>query len=437
MKDFFEEFLLNFIPSGFKVKSFLILLFTRIIFIIIGLLIYNSMNDLLKDVYSNRLIISLISAIITCIIFFLPFQEYLEIFLRKKVLSEYLFDDPLTLRFANKRFEINDLIRNVFPDMVRASGSLMGRLAVLNQLGFFEAYTFTKGRRRKIKNQRFLVNKRLMEYLIQNNEGVSITNIAESSDIYEDFALLKSSYILPFIFRDKLFGFLSLSEIPDNLYLKTMRIISSKAALAIYNHILSSQIAVHKKYKHEFEVASRIEDKIFSNKVPQFSGIEIKTFQNDPNLILEFFKNDEEGHVFVLLVLRGKNRYSSGLVSSHLLGKYYSQSLVRKKHNHKSIRIFTEKSLHELSWNEGFEMIIGSFKENSTRITFTQVGLNFRISDSETKLDNLISVGWKYTLDIKQDNLLIYYKKDKVLSINKRIDEIEDNIKTLDKKFIR
>jgi len=106
MKDFFEEFLLNFIPSGFKVKSFLILLFTRIIFIIIGLLIYNSMNDLLKDVYSNRLIISLISAIITCIIFFLPFQEYLEIFLRKKVLSEYLFDDPLTLRFANKRLKL-------------------------------------------------------------------------------------------------------------------------------------------------------------------------------------------------------------------------------------------------------------------------------------------------------------------------------------------
>ena len=94
-----------------------------------------------------------ISAIIITIIFFLPIQEYIEIYLKKKILSEYLFDDPLTLRFAHKRFDVYDLIRNVFPDMVRASGSNMGRLAILNQFGYFEAYTYTKGRRRKIKNQ--------------------------------------------------------------------------------------------------------------------------------------------------------------------------------------------------------------------------------------------------------------------------------------------
>lgn len=432
---FYETYLKNLLPSSFKLKSFLILISTRVLFITIGLVIFTLISDSLSDVYSSKLMISVIGAILTAVIFFLPIQEYIELYLKKKILSEYLFEDPLTLKFAYKRFEVNDLIRNVFPDMVKASGSLMGRLAVLNQLDYFDAYTYTKGRRRKIKNQSFLVSKRLKDFLISRKDGASISDISENPSISEDFAIIKSNFILPFIFREKLFGFIALTNIPEVSELIAMRVIASKAALSIYNHILSSQIALHKKYKQEFEVAMRIEDNIFSTKIPDFSGIEFKSYPAFPNILLEFFQNDEEGNVFVLLALNGKNRFSSGLVSSHLLGRYYSQSLSRKKHNHKSIRLFTEKTLQELSWNEGFEMIIGSFKENSTRITFTQVGLNFRITDSELKKENLISVGWKYTLDIKNDNLFVYYKKDKIISISKKkeeSDEFENNpVKTI------
>ena len=437
MKEVIEKYIVSLLPSGFKIKSTLIILSTRLLLISTGLFTYTVLSDNLTDVYSSKMVIAEIGAILTSIIFILPVQEYIEIYLKKKILSEYLFEDPLTLRFAYKRFEVHDLIRNVFPDMVKASGSIMGRLAVLNQLDYFDAYTYTKGRRRKIKNQSFLVSKRLKTYLVSKKDGVSISEISDNPAILEDFALMKASFILPFVFREKLFGFVSFTNVPDASELSTMRIISSKAALSIYNHILSSQIAIHKKYKHEFEVASRIEDKIFSNKIPEFIGIEFKSYPSDPNLLLEFFRNEEEGHVFVLIAMNGKNRFSSGLVSSHLLGKYYSQSLVRKKHNHKTIRMFTEKSLQELSWKEGFEMIIGSFKENSTRITFTQVGLNFRVTDSELKTDNLISVGWKYTLDIKSDSLLIYYKKEKVISINKKIEESENTELKTGKTILR
>ncbi len=84
MKLFFEKYISNFIISGFKVKSILILLFTRIIFISIGLVIYNSIDYLLSGVYSNKLMIAEIAAIIISIIFFLPIQEYVEIYLKKK-----------------------------------------------------------------------------------------------------------------------------------------------------------------------------------------------------------------------------------------------------------------------------------------------------------------------------------------------------------------
>ncbi|MCB1140882.1 MAG: hypothetical protein H7A24_06980 [Leptospiraceae bacterium] len=416
----------EYFPSGFKTKLLMIVLFSRVLLVTAGILIYNNINLWIPNEVTYRLQLSLIASIIISIIFFLPVQEWLEVKLKKRFLSEYLFDDPLTLRLAYKRFEVEDLITNVFPDMVKFTGSSAGRLVLLSSLGNFEAFTYSKGRRRKIKNQSFHVNNRLLDYLKEHREGAAVSETFEQKEINEDFAQLKASYIIPFIFREKVFGFLTLSNIPEKAAMGTLRILASKAALAVYNHILSSQIAIHKKYKHEFEVASRIEDLIFTTKTPRFLGVKFQTYQKDPNILLEFFRNEEDDYMFVLLAIHGKNRFGSGLVSSHILGKYYSQGLIKKKHNHKSIKVFTEECLEELFWKEGYEMIVGSFRENHSRITFTQVGTNFRIIDSEVKTGNLISVGWKYTLDIKDGSLYIFYKKEKILSITKIKEEEAD-----------
>jgi hypothetical protein len=424
MSDELPEKLKEYFPSGFKTKLLFIVLFTRILLVTTGIFLYNHLNTLFPDEINFRLQLSQISSLIISIIFFLPIQEWLEVKLKKKFLSEYLFDDPLTLRLAYKRFELQDLIKNVFPDIVTFTGSSSGRLIVSTSTGNYDAYSFSKGRRRKIKNQSFLISPRLLEFLKNHKDGASVSETFELKEINEEFAQLKASFLIPFIFREKVFGFLTLSNIPDETSLATLKIITSKAALAVYNNILSSQIAIHKKYKHEFEVASRIEDHIFTSKTPTFQGVFFKTYQKNPTILLEYFKNEEEDYMFVLLAIHGKNRFGSGLVSSHILGKYYSQGLIKKKHNHKSIKVFTEDCLEELMWQEGYEMVVGSFKENHTRITFTQVGVNFRISDSEFKNDNLISVGWKYTLDIKDGTLYIFYKKEKILSISNVPEEL-------------
>ena len=268
-----------------------------------------------------------------------------------------------------------------------------------------------------LKPKSVQIQDRLLKFLKDKKQGASTSDLVGLPDINNDFIELKANFIIPFIFRERLFGFLAVTEIPTPEDTLSLRILASKSALAVYNHILSSQVAIHKKYKREFEIANRIEDLIFTSKLPIFKSFKFETHQKDPSVLLEFFKNEDGEYLFILLVLNS-TKVGSGLVSSHILGKMYSQSLLRRKHNLNSLRSIAEEMLKKLSWEEGYEMVVGSFREDTFRLTFSQTGKNFRITNDIEPDKSLISVGWRYTVDLNENPLvLIYYKSDKILSI--------------------
>lgn len=418
MKEKFRELFSYFLPTGYRIKLITITGGVRLLSVILTLFIYNYVGLLIPKTIEYSLQITMVATIIISVILVVPFQEFLETTIKKKFLSEYLFDDPLTLKSARRRFEIDALISNVFPDMVKISGSTYGRLAVLiREPADYEVYTYSNGKRRKVKPKSVQIQDRLLKFLKDKKQGASTSDLVGLPDINNDFIELKANFIIPFIFRERLFGFLAVTEIPTPEDTLSLRILASKSALAVYNHILSSQVAIHKKYKREFEIANRIEDLIFTSKVPIFKSFKFETHQKDPSVLLEFFKNEDGEYLFILLVLNS-TKVGSGLVSSHILGKMYSQSLLRRKHNLNSLRTIAEEMLKKLSWEEGYEMVVGSFREDTFRLTFSQTGKNFRITNDIDPDKSLISVGWRYTVDLNENPLvLIYYKSDKILSI--------------------
>ncbi|MBP7283885.1 MAG: hypothetical protein KBA66_20030 [Leptospiraceae bacterium] len=418
MKEKFRELFSYFLPTGYRIKLITITGGVRLLSVILTLSIYNYVGVLIPKTIEYSLQITMVATIIISVILVVPLQEFLETTIKKKFLSEYLFDDPLTLKSARRRFEIDALISNVFPDMVKISGSTYGRLAVLiREPADYEVYTYSNGKRRKVKPKSVQIQDRLLKFLKDKKQGASTSDLVGLPDINNDFIELKANFIIPFIFRERLFGFLAVTEIPTPEDTLSLRILASKSALAVYNHILSSQVAIHKKYKREFEIANRIEDLIFTSKLPIFKSFKFETHQKDPSVLLEFFKNEDGEYLFILLVLNS-TKVGSGLVSSHILGKMYSQSLLRRKHNLNSLRSIAEEMLKKLSWEEGYEMVVGSFREDTFRLTFSQTGKNFRITNDIEPDKSLISVGWRYTVDLNENPLvLIYYKSDKILSI--------------------
>ena len=74
--------------------------------------------------------------------------------------------------------------------------------------------------------------------------------------------------------------------------------------------------------------------------------------------------------------------------------------------------------LKKLSWEEGYDLIVGSFREDTSRLTFSQTGKNFRVTNDSEPDKSLISVGWRYTVDLNENPIIwIYYKVDKIISI--------------------
>ena len=74
-------------------------------------------------------------------------------------------------------------------------------------------------------------------------QGASTSDLVGLPDINNDFIDLKANFIIPFIFREKIFGFLAVTNIPKEDELLNLKVLASKSALAVYNHILSSAIA--------------------------------------------------------------------------------------------------------------------------------------------------------------------------------------------------
>jgi hypothetical protein len=260
------------------------------------------------------------------------------------------------------------------------------------------------------------ISKGFVNFLKEKKQCVTLADALANEEINENFNILKADYVLPFIYREKVFGLLALSGNPDTIAQSHLNILASKSAVAIYNHILSSQVAIHAKYKKEFEVANKIEEMIFKTRLPKFNNIEFNNLKEDPNILLEFFKNEENEHYFILLTLQGKNKYSTGLVLSHMFGKYYSQSVIKKRHTHKSLKELTELLLKELDWNDDYEFLIGNFFINSSKMTFLQQGSHFKVT-TESKTESQISIGWKATIDIANEIYYIQYKNNNILSI--------------------
>ena len=209
MKEKFRELFSYFLPTGYRIKLITITGGVRLLSVILTLSIYNYVGVLIPKTIEYSLQITMVATIIISVILVVPLQEFLETTIKKKFLSEYLFDDPLTLKSARRRFEIDALISNVFPDMVKISGSTYGRLVVLiREPADYEVYTYSNGKRRKVKPKSVQIQDRLLKFLKDKKQGASTSDLVGLPDINNDFIELKANFIIPFIFRERLFGFL-------------------------------------------------------------------------------------------------------------------------------------------------------------------------------------------------------------------------------------
>jgi hypothetical protein len=364
---------------------------------------------------TGKMHLILILTLVVVVFFLMPVQEKIEAWVFKKFLSEYYIDEYNEIQLAGRVVGLKDLIFRVFPDMVNMSGAKKGKLYILKKSRVFDAYAIADGRPRKIKNQSIHIDPKLLVYLKETKSPIYSSDAERLSWLEKVFMDLKSEFILPLLYREKIFGFITLSSIPPTNRVFNLKVLASKAAISVYNNILSTQVADLNLYKKEIEKANRIQGMVFNTRIPRLSGMDVKLINKVQDIILEFIPGENGEYVMIAIALTNP-KFGGGLVLSHILGKLYSFFIIKKNLNHKVIKEFVEEGFEDLNWKEGYEMVVGIIQPELRKIIFNQVGTQFKVTDDESD-DMLISVGWRCTIEIKESTIYLFYRNQKILSI--------------------
>ncbi|MCG9876278.1 MAG: hypothetical protein MH321_15990 [Leptospiraceae bacterium] len=407
----------SFFITGYQIKRFLIVGAIRTVFIVLSFLTYNFLLTQIPGGIRFRLEIGMVSTLTVCILLYLPLVEKSQLFLKNKFLSEYLVEDSYASRLAYKRFDLTSLIQSVFPDMVKISGAESGRLGILKEDRSFDIYNYKRGRQKKIpsRGENSELNK-LIAYLLKYKNGVSISETLSLSDINSIFISLRADYIIPFLFREKIFGFLAISNIPDLEAQKQLALLASQSALVIHNKNLSLQIVENIKYKQENESAIRIQNLLQKGKIPKIQNLDISLLANDPYTLIEFYQLDNMVWEFIVVSSGGPER-SAGLLHSHILGKLYAKLGYLKVNSFIEIKTLIQSAFEKANWKDKYGYLIGKII-NDSDIEILLEGNIFKVYSENNPNKQLTSMGWKNLIASYQFPIIIEVKGKQFLRIS-------------------
>jgi hypothetical protein len=412
-----RTFLEAIIPSGFFIKRILIMSLVRLVFLVASFFIYFVSYNNIPSNIGFRSVVAMILTLTIAILFLLPGFDFLTNYLKHKFLSEYLADDPSVSRIAYKRFDINSLIKSVFPDMVKISGSDSGKLGILLEDGTFDIYNYNRGRQKKIHTRENNTSmNHLILYLLDKKESVDISETSENPDINQDFVALRADFIIPFILREKVFGFLAVSSIPDKEAKQQLNLLSRQCALVIHNQNLSTQIVENMKYRQEEESAKRIQRTLQKTTPPIIPGLEIQIAHNLPTMIIEFFQTSDSAWNFLALAAGGPSR-SAGLIHSYIQGLLYSRIKKKKTETFVEIKEMIINTFKKSAWKDKYGYLIVKIHPN-LKLEILNMGTMFRVSSENKPNQVLASMGWKNLVEIESFPISFDYRGNQFLRMH-------------------
>lgn len=415
----FHNFFESVFPSAYQIKKITITSLIRFLFLLVAFSIYFLSIQFSPSALAYKYEIAMIVTLTILTLVFLPPFDYISLYLKNKFLSEYLSLDESVSRLAYKKFDINSLIKSVFPDMVKIAGSKSGRLALLKEDDTFDIYTFHRGRQKKVHTREDNTPMNLLiRFLLKKKKGISISETLDYPEINEDFVALRADYIIPFIFREKIFGFLATSSIPDSEALNQLNFLSHQCAVIIHNQNLSNHIVENLKYRQEEESANRIQSALQRITPPSIPGLKITPYNKEYSaLMVEFFQTQDGTWNFLILTAGGPIR-SSGLIHSYIRGLLYSRVIDNRAGTFVEIKEIIQQTFHKAEWKEKYGYMIGKLM-NNMGLELLQEGIVIKVINEKKPDFSLASVGWKNIIDPGAYPLVFELNNKPILRIEK------------------
>jgi hypothetical protein len=409
----FTSFFREFLPSSYQLKVSILKFLSRTTYILLVFVSYYLILRQLPEGLSYKLEMSFVLVMAVSILIYLPFIERFSRKLRVRFLSEYLTEDAESFRQAIKQFNYDVLIKHVFPDMVKLTESHSGTIALLTPDGTFDFHTYFRGRQKKLSpTKQIHIKENFKEFIKNKKEGASLADAVTSSEINNDFMELHANFIYPLLFREKLFGFLAVSNIPNTYAVNTLSLLAGQSALTIHNHILSYHIAENKKYQKEAEYADRVQNLLETGTIPDLTGWKISAYPRHHGNLVEFFQV-EDGSWFFVVLNAGRTYHHIGIILSYILGVVYSQSKLKLLKGFADVKQLIHSTFQKLEWKEKYEIIIGMLDQEE--IYLIQEGRQFKIVRETNDEEVVASMGWKNRIQFEKGAILILHSEQPIL----------------------
>ncbi len=406
-------FLRKLLPTGYQWKVSLTVVLSRASYILLVFLTYFLLLNQIPNDLTYGLEMAFVLVMALSILIYLPLIERFTRSLRVRFLSEYLTEDAESFRQAIKQFNLDALIKHVFPDMVKITESHSGTIAILMPDGTFDFHTYFRGRQKKLSpTKQIVVKQHFKDYLKTKKEGSSVTDAIHTPEINRDFMELHANFIYPFLFREKLFGFLAVSNIPNADAAHTLSLLAGQTALTIHNHVLSYHIAENKKYRKEAEYADRVQDLLETGTIPELPGWKINAYPRLHGNLVEFFQVEDGSWYFVVLNA-GRTYHHIGIILSYILGVVYSQSQLRILTGFADIKQLIHSTFQKLEWKDKYELIIGKIDFNE--LYLIQEGRQFKIIRETNEEEVVASIGWKNRIQLERGPVLVLHSGQPIL----------------------
>lgn len=339
--------------------------------------------------------------IVLSVIILFPAREYLLRHLFQRQDWETLIDEDIHhLDFLARQFSVDSLLHQIIPDLLFWLRVGSARIAILSEdRRSYRFHIYKNGR--IIKGNAIYYQK--TEELKREFKAYRRIARIDDEDLPEGLKEVmqqnRVAWIVPFIFRTRLLGFLFLMEPPRNKFAdRALQLFAGKAAVSIQNHILSSKIIDAGEFERELQSAEKVHSLMKNSRVPHFPGFQLQPRQDaSGSSVQEFFTVDEGLFLVIFATLRGGG--VSGLLLSGLLGHLYSLIHLERELSIHRILGHMRKDNSLLRMEPGVEMLIAQFHPSGSMTVFVE-GKQFRFQDTTQPDRILISPGWRNYVDL-------------------------------------
>ncbi len=369
--------------------------------------------------YYNELSTALF-IIISVLLLFPARERIARRFLHKTEYNFFFGQDFHHLDFIARQFNVDALINEITPELLEWLRVRTGKLVILDTgRRYFNSYIYRNGTSFKGRPIHYETMEESIKFLKEHRRTVYHDQAVLPDNVKTMMTELRASVLQPFIYRNRLLGFLVLHEEPRNNYAGIgLETYAGKAAISIQNRILFTRVIDAQLYDQELQSAAKIQHFLQLTRPPRIPGNRVKFLRNhDFPCIMEFFEPGKDRWFLTILCTPSPSR-AAAMFLFGILGRLYS--FFRRE---KSISI--NRLLGHLRKDPGLirseyrmDILIAEIRPRENRMIVMSDGKEFRIHDASRPERNMITTGWRNFLNLDVGNRLrIVYGREPLLEI--------------------